>query len=137
MTNNKQASINKRIAAMGIDMVPACIIQAILMFIYIILPIMSEKTSSVVIDNRIITITLIASVILVIKDSLKGQSIGKRVLKLQVISANGENVNASIGALILRNIFIIIWPVELLLMIAGQERIGDRIAKTKVMDCVA
>ena len=65
------------------------------------------------------------------KDIQGGRSIGKRLLNLQVVSDNSHPLHLS--QLILRNIFIFIWPIEILMCIINPEkRLGDLILKTKV-----
>ena len=65
------------------------------------------------------------------KDVINGQSIGKRIMKIKVVDLN-EN-KPSLFNLIVRNITILIWPIEALLVLLDKERLGDRLAKTKVV----
>ena len=53
-------------------------------------------------------------------------------MKIKVVDLNGNK--ASLFNLIIRNITILIWPVEALLVLLNKERLGDRLAKTKVID---
>lgn len=67
------------------------------------------------------------------KDILNGQSIGKRLLKLQVIDNVTKTVASPLKCL-LRNITIIIWPVEVIVVLfTPARRLGDRIANTSVL----
>ncbi len=68
---------------------------------------------------------------LVLKDIFGGRSIGKRIMKIKVVRKNSEK--ASVWRLIFRNITIVIWPIEALLLLIGREKIGDVIANTKVV----
>ncbi|MGB8191715.1 MAG: RDD family protein [Chitinophagaceae bacterium] len=70
------------------------------------------------------------------KDCFQGRSLAKRALKQQVVdNATGEP--ASPMKCFIRNIFILIWPVEVIVTFGSpQRRIGDRIAGTKVMPYV-
>ena len=65
------------------------------------------------------------------RDIIKGQSIGKRIARIKVVD-NSEK-NAAWWQLILRNISVIIWPLEALLLLVDKKRIGDRMANTKVV----
>jgi len=65
------------------------------------------------------------------KDVINGQSIGKRIMKIKVVDLNGNK--PSLFNLIIRNITILIWPVEALLVLLDKERLGDRLAKTKIV----
>ena len=66
------------------------------------------------------------------KDIINGQSIGKRMMKIKVVDMN-DNTPATPN-LIIRNITILIWPIEVLLILLGKPRLGDKLAKTKVVN---
>ena len=54
-------------------------------------------------------------------------------MKLQVVDNNTEE-NISVVRHIVRNLFLPLWYIEILiLMISKKERIGDYVAKTKVI----
>lgn len=67
------------------------------------------------------------------KDCINGRSIAKRTLKLQVV----DNLNGSVASPLktfVRNIFIVIWPIEVIMtLINPNRRIGDYVAGTKVI----
>ena len=65
------------------------------------------------------------------KDVINGQSIGKKIMKIKVVDLNDNK--PSLFNLIIRNITILIWHVEALLVLLDKERLGDRLAKTKVV----
>jgi len=68
-----------------------------------------------------------------LKDSLQGRSPAKRILKLQVVD-NKSNLPATVGQCFVRNILIILWPVEVLVSFFNtQRRLGDYLAGTKVI----
>jgi len=67
------------------------------------------------------------------KDCINGRSIGKRALKLQVVEKSSGNVASPIRCFI-RNIFCVIWPIEVIITLANpSRRIGDMVAGTKVV----
>jgi len=67
------------------------------------------------------------------KDSFNGRSIGKRITKLQVID-NKTGAIASPFQCLIRNLFIIIWPIEVIMtLINPARRIGDYVAGTKIV----
>ena len=67
------------------------------------------------------------------KDSINGQSAGKRIMKIQVVDKN-SNRNVSNTRSIMRNIFVIFWSIEVLvLFISREKRLGDYAVKTKVI----
>jgi uncharacterized RDD family membrane protein YckC len=70
------------------------------------------------------------------KDSYKGISIGKWIMGTMV-RANENLLNVpSFGRLLLRNIFLIIWPIEFVVMIMDENkrRLGDKFAKATVLN---
>lgn len=69
------------------------------------------------------------------KDSMNGISIGKWVMGIMVRDAADMNVVPSFGRLFLRNLFIIISPVEFIVLAtsAQKKRLGDKAANTIVL----
>lgn len=63
---------------------------------------------------------------------INGRSIGKRITNIGVVCKDGTVPNNS--RLFFRNITIFIWPVEVLLILSGRERIGDVLGNTKLVD---
>jgi uncharacterized RDD family membrane protein YckC len=67
------------------------------------------------------------------KDSINGRSPGKRILKLQVVDNTTGEAASSIKCFF-RNIFIILWPIEIIVALVNpSRRIGDFIAGTRVV----
>ena len=80
---------------------------------------------------------LLCDVLMIILFSLKDLifkegSIGKIVCKLKL--STNDNKEVSNIFKILRNLTVIIWPIELLLLIIFNKRIGDMLYKTKVLN---
>lgn len=68
-----------------------------------------------------------------IKDlSFKEGSLGKKICQLEITTTNNEKISNLIK--ILRNLTIFIWPVELLLVLILNKRLGDVIFNTKVIE---
>jgi uncharacterized RDD family membrane protein YckC len=66
------------------------------------------------------------------KDFLQGRSPAKRLLRLQLQEASGAPANELRA--FLRNVTAMMWPVEVLLIVAGgQKRLGDYLAGTQVV----
>lgn len=68
------------------------------------------------------------------KDSIKGISIGKWVMGIMVRDENEPDRVPSLGRLFLRNLFMIIWPVEFIILATSDQkkRLGDNVARTIV-----
>jgi uncharacterized RDD family membrane protein YckC len=72
---------------------------------------------------------------LLLRDGYRGRSIGKQMLGLRVKTPRGEG--CGYGRSLLRNLPLIvpIWNLlEAGLVIAGRRRLGDRIARTNVIE---
>lgn len=66
------------------------------------------------------------------KDMLQGRSMAKRIFKFQVVDFKTNKPANSIKCLI-RNLTILIWPVEVIMALINTERrLGDYIAGTKL-----
>jgi len=62
-----------------------------------------------------------------------GRSIAERILKLQVVNNSTGQVASPIKCFI-RNLFIILWPIEAIVALKNTStRIGDRVAGTKLV----
>lgn len=136
MTNNSTASatFEKRLPAFIIDMIPACFAQALLMLPFIMLPLMQKQIQVDQVLSRNLLVTAFAMMFIIFRDVFGGRSLGKRIMKLRVVSAAEKHPTPSFGNLVLRNIFVIIWPIEALLLLSGNVRLGDRVARTAVVD---
>ena len=67
------------------------------------------------------------------KDVINGQSIGKKILKLQIVTENGKAAN--LWNIILRNIIALLQPIDAFYMINNKgKRLGDIICKTRVVN---
>lgn len=67
------------------------------------------------------------------KDILNGRSPAKRILKFQVVD-NDTKLTASPLKCLLRNLTIIVWPIEVLVILFNpSQRLGDKLANTRVV----
>lgn len=78
------------------------------------------------------TILLLGMIYYFLKDVYQGRSVGKRVLRIAVRDIEDTSKKPGSIRLIIRNVTVFLWPVELLLLILMGRRIGDIIAKTQV-----
>lgn len=69
------------------------------------------------------------------KDVIGGQSIGRAIFAIEVRDADAPGQVPSAGRLIRRNLFLPIWPIELvaLALSPSRQRVGDRLAETCVV----
>jgi uncharacterized RDD family membrane protein YckC len=78
-------------------------------------------------------VTIFGYSLLIGKDIINGQSIGKRIMKMQVVDKKDHNITNPIKS-VLRNITLGFWPVEFIfILINPARRIGDYIASTTVV----
>jgi uncharacterized RDD family membrane protein YckC len=84
--------------------------------------------------NSYVTITGCVLILSLIVKDLYGNSFGKRVFGLRIVSVI-DGQKPKLNQLILRNIFVFLVPLEAILVIGrpDQRRIGDFLAKTKVI----
>lgn len=78
---------------------------------------------------------LVLMVAMLLRDGFRGRSLGKHLLGLRLITPRGEHCGW--GRSIVRNLPLIVpvWNlVELVLVLLGKPRTGDRIAKTTVTE---
>ncbi|MFE5318385.1 RDD family protein [Paenibacillus sp. NPDC056579] len=78
----------------------------------------------------LLAVTLLTSFM---KDIFNGRSIGKRIFKLAVRDADNLNQVPNKFRLFIRNIPLVIWPLEIILLLIINKRIGDLIARTQVI----
>lgn len=84
-------------------------------------------------SGPLLYIGLIGFALYFCKDCINGRSIAKRMLKLQIVDIKTEQVATPLQCFV-RNIFCIIWPVEVIVtLINPGRRIGDQVAATKVV----
>jgi len=125
----------KRIYAWLIDFLIACIIQAFLVVILFIRPILNNVESINVLNLMLILliITCCSTSYLIIRDIIGKKSFGKRIMKLKIIDKkNGKE--ARFNKRFLRNITWILGPFDIILFLVNKERLGDKIAETDVIE---
>lgn len=70
---------------------------------------------------------------LILKDLVfKNASIGKKIMKIEVLKSN--NYKPDMLIIILRNSFLIFWPIEAILFFVKGKRLGDIFLNTKVVN---
>lgn len=90
---------------------------------------------SLFMDEHPLTIIIVFSLIFSLilnKDILDGQSLGKRILKLKVVKKKGQSTPSRLICCI-RNIFLFLWPIDLFLILFTGKKLGDYITQTEVV----
>lgn len=82
-----------------------------------------------------IMIILVILLTYIFKDIFNGRSLGKRLFRLGVRCIEDPSILPNKWRLLLRNITLIIWPIEFFIIIFSPTgiRLGDRLAKTIVV----
>lgn len=127
---NPKPNIALRLASMLLDHIIMCftVVPPIIIGSFFF----TDKESAAAWGPYIQLFLFFLLVLYFLKDSFNGRSIAKRITKLQVINNTTGEV-ASVAKCFIRNIFIIIWPVEVVVsLFSPQRRIGDFVAGTKV-----
>ncbi len=122
--------------------IAAFLVDALSLSVLLILPASVISYSLAWIGGAIKAIQIVWLVALVIvmtgmlvRDGHKGRSLGKRILGLRLITPVGEG--CGYGRSIVRNVPLLVpgWNlIELILVVAGKARTGDRIARTSVTE---
>ncbi|MCL2373963.1 MAG: RDD family protein [Treponema sp.] len=125
----------KRVVAGIIDFFITCIIQTILMALFLLKPLLEMggdvEIFNIMIRNMIITYASLSY--LIFRDVLGKRSIGKLIMKLKIIDKNGGKETGFIKR-ILRNLTWILGPIDIIVFFITKERLGDKIAGTNVVE---
>ena len=70
------------------------------------------------------------------KDCIFGNaSIGKKIMKIKIVKTENTNSNKiGITSHILRAVPLLIFPLELVLVLSNNKRLGDKLSKTIIVD---
>ena len=130
--------LNRRLKSMLTDLsfmlsllFPFLVIALVPIFVGIV--IIERPTVLLPIAIGLIPFSLFTAILLN-KDYFNGKSIGKRLFGYQVVD-NKTNKPAYEMQCVLRNVTLIIWPLEVFVaLISPNKRLGDLIAGTKLID---
>lgn len=133
----QELSKSKRLVSMFLDHVIMTFVAVAGFIPGIIYSIISSVNDSPTIGNGMgafVYVGMIGIALYLCKDSFDGRSAAKRILKLQVID-NKTGLAASPLKCFVRNLTLIIWPLEVIMILANpSKRIGDRISGTHVVN---
>lgn len=93
----------------------------------------SHEQTEMVFGGPFLYVALLGFALYFCKDCITGRSIGKRITKTQVV----DNITGQVASPLkcfIRNMFCILWPVEVIVtFINPSRRLGDKIAGTKIV----
>lgn len=129
-----KSSRKRRIAAFIIDHVVLTFLMVSIVFIALGPNFMDESNPGKM-ETIMLFVMIPGFVLYFAKDSLKGISVGKWIMGIMVRDENNQNEPPSFGRLFLRNLFVIIWPVEFIVLATNDQkkRLGDKVANTVVV----
>lgn len=129
-----KSSRKRRIASFLIDHFVMTLLMVSIVFIALGPNFLDENNPSKMMTTMLLAM-IPGFVLYFAKDSLKGISVGKWIMGIMVRDENNPNEIPSFGRLLLRNVFIIIWPIEFIVLAANDQkkRLGDKVAKTVVL----
>ena len=132
--NYTLSSRKRRIAAFLIDHFTITFLIVAIVFLSLGTDFMDENNFSNM-ATKMLPAMILGFLLYFAKDSIKGISVGKWIMGIMVRDENNPTLIPSFGRLFIRNLFIIIWPVEFIVLALSEEkkRLGDKTAKTIVV----
>jgi uncharacterized RDD family membrane protein YckC len=125
--------MQQRLLAIFIDHVVGTIIFGILFFVVNFGSFVNPTDSNLMEPFETFnTILGFGMIYYLLKDLYKGRSIGKRFMGLVVTDNNNKSAIPRMNRLIIRNVTVLIWPIEIIVLILKRRRLGDIIAQTDV-----
>lgn len=125
-------NVIKRCVAFLIDMLICCLI-VVLFLIPIFIALSYIFFGELVIEFLSNMYSISFFTLLLFKDViLKGFSIGKKILKLKIIT-DGNKQSPKKVILIFRNIFVFIWQIDFIVLLVSGKKVEDWFFKTNVV----
>ena len=69
---------------------------------------------------------------MLVRDGYRGRSLGKQLLGLRLVTPRGDRCGWMRS--VVRNVLLVLFPIELVLVLRGRPRLGDRVARTTVTE---
>lgn len=132
--NMIKASRKRRILAFLIDQFVVTFLIVSIIFIFLKDDFLKESPTAEFMP-AFIFIMIIGFLIYFMKDSYKGTSIGKFIVGITVREQENPTKIPLFHKLFIRNLFLIIWPIEFIILISSKQkqRLGDKVSKTVVL----
>ena len=126
-----EVKLSSRLGSMLLDHFIMCFVATIVFIPIFIISFFLKRYFNIDTINLAFILTVI---IYLNKDILRGKSPAKRKLGFQVISIK-TGLPASKAQCLIRNLFITIWPIEVIITLFSKDRrLGDFIAGSKVIN---
>ena len=129
-----KGSRKRRIAAFLIDLIVFTFLMVSIVFLILGPNFIDENNFDKM--STIMTIVMIPGFILYFaKESIKGISFGKWIMGIMVRNETNENSIPTFWKLFIRNLFLMIWPIEFIVSVfdKNKKRIGDKVTNTVVL----
>lgn len=123
----------KRAAAFYIDCLVSATLSIVVCSVLISLIAMLNVSGKIAADVTEGCMKWACVVFLALKD-IFGNSLGKVLMRLEIISPDRPGERVGVIRLAARNLTMVIWPVEAVLLFAGGMRLGDALLKTDVVE---
>ncbi len=137
--DNRPISVGTRLGAMFLDHVFMTIIAMVFFLPTMIsgfsdaFKVSHEQTDFNFMEGPMKFLSMFGFALYFCKDIINGRSISKRILKLQVVDHKSGQVATPLQCFV-RNIFCIIWPIEVIVAMTNtSRRLGDKVAGTKLV----
>lgn len=132
--NYNLSSRKRRIAAFLIDHFTMTFFIVAIVFLTLGTDFMDENNFNNL-TTKMLPTMIIGFLLYFAKDSIKGISPGKWIMGIMVRDDNNSTEVPSFGRLFIRNLFLIIWPVEFIVLASSHEkkRLGDKTSKAIVV----
>jgi uncharacterized RDD family membrane protein YckC len=130
-----KASRKRRIAAFFIDLFVVSFLMSGTVFLVLGPNFIDQNNFDKM--STIMTIVMIPGFILYLgKESIKGISFGKWIMGIMVRVETNVNSIPTFGKLFIRNLFLMIWPIEFFASVLdkNKRRIGDKLTNTVVLN---
>jgi uncharacterized RDD family membrane protein YckC len=120
--------------------IAAFLVDALSMSILLILPGSVISYSMAWVGGSVKAISMVWFVALgvlvlgmLLRDGYRGRSLGKQLLGLRLVTPRGDGCGW--GRSIVRNaLLVLFFPIEMVLVLRGRARLGDRVARTVVTE---
>lgn len=129
-----KSSRKRRIAAFIIDLFVYSFIMVAIAFM-ILGPDFMDNNNSENMNSIMVIVMIPGFVLFFAKDSIKGISLGKWIMGIMVRDESDLNLVPSFWKLIIRNLFLMLWPIEFIVsaLDKNKKRIGDKLTNSVVL----